>query len=178
MRTNEIKNEIDEIKRWEEQTKQEDLKYKTKNCTYDFQQYETIRSVGESIYTRKAGIVETEENQSNLLETLVKFNNRSRPKNKEHNDKKRDTYESAYALYEGPELTLNAFKNRIFLIKAIQGEGLKILTPKQMLQRLSIALAQVKLDSTSGNLLNEIRKIYILCIKQKKLLKKYITIKV
>ena len=37
MRTNEIKNETYEIKKWEEKIKQEGLKYKTKNCTYDFQ---------------------------------------------------------------------------------------------------------------------------------------------
>ena len=35
-------------------------------------------------------------------------------------------------------------------------EGLKILTPKQMLQRLPIALAQVKAGNTS---VNEIRQI-------------------
>ena len=40
-----------------------------------------------------------------------------------------------------------------------QGEGLKILTPKQMLQRLSIALAQVKAGNTFENLLNEIWQI-------------------
>ena len=41
---------------------------------------------------------------------------------------------------------------------------LKILSPKQMLQRLSIALAQVKASNTSENLLNEIRQvIYPLC---------------
>ena len=40
-----------------------------------------------------------------------------------------------------------------------------------MLKRLPIAFAQVKAGSTSGNLLNEIRKIiYNLCIEQKKLL--------
>ena len=39
MRTNEIKNEIDEIKKWEERIKQKDLKNKTKNCTNDFQKY-------------------------------------------------------------------------------------------------------------------------------------------
>ena len=44
--------------------------------------------------------------------------------------------------------------------KAIKGEGLKILTPKQMLQRLSIALAKVKADNNSENLLNEIRQIF------------------
>ena len=36
---------------------------------------------------------------------------------------------------------------------------LKILTPKQMLQRLSIALAQAKAGSNSESLLNKIRQI-------------------
>ena len=39
------------------------------------------------------------------------------------------------------------------------GQGLKILTTQQMLQRLIIALAQVKAGNTSGNLLNEIKQI-------------------
>ena len=38
-------------------------------------------------------------------------------------------------------------------------KGLKILTPKQILQRLPIALAQVKAGNNSKNLLNEIRQI-------------------
>ena len=38
-------------------------------------------------------------------------------------------------------------------------EGLKILASKQMLQRLPIALAQVKTGNTSENLMNEIRQI-------------------
>ena len=37
-----------------------------------------------------------------------------------------------------------------------KGKGLKILTPKQMLQRLTIALAQVKVGNNSEN---EIRQI-------------------
>ena len=39
------------------------------------------------------------------------------------------------------------------------GTGLKILTPKQMIQRLPIALAQVKAGNNSESLLNEIRQI-------------------
>ena len=31
MRTNKIKNEIDEIQKWEEKSKRKDLKYETKN---------------------------------------------------------------------------------------------------------------------------------------------------
>ena len=45
-----------------------------------------------------------------------------------------------------------------------------------MLQSLPKALAQVKAGNTSENLLNEIRKSYILFIEETKLLKKYITI--
>ena len=62
MRTNEIKNEIYEIKKieLEKKIKQENLKRKTKNYTHDFQQYETIQFFGESIYTGKINIDEAE----------------------------------------------------------------------------------------------------------------------
>ena len=40
-----------------------------------------------------------------------------------------------------------------------KGYGLKILTPKQLLQRLPIVLAQVKAGNDSENLLNKIRQI-------------------
>ena len=43
--------------------------------------------------------------------------------------------------------------------KICDHSNLKSLTPKQMLQKLPIALAQVKSGDTSENLLNEIRKI-------------------
>ena len=38
-----------------------------------------------------------------------------------------------------------------------EGTGLKILTPKQKLRRLPIALAQIKACNNSQKLLNEIR---------------------
>ena len=117
----------------------------------DFQQFETRRSFGDSIYTGKTNIDEPERNQRNLLENLVKFNNKSKPKNKEDKDKERNTFNSVNALYEGRGLTTNAFKSGIFPIKATKSEGVKILSPKQMLQRLPITLAQVKAGNTSEN---------------------------
>ena len=39
------------------------------------------------------------------------------------------------------------------------GEGLKMLTPNQMLKRLPIAFAQTKAGNNSESLLNEIRQI-------------------
>ena len=52
------------------------------------------------------------------------------------------------------------------------GTGLKILTPKQMLQRLPIALAQVKAGNNSESLLNEIRQIVYSLYQSKEITKK------
>ena len=52
------------------------------------------------------------------------------------------------------------------------GKGLKILTLKQMLQRLPIALAQVKAGNNSENLLNEIRQILYSLYQSKQITKK------
>ena len=60
----------------------------------------------------------------------------------------------------------------MFLIKATQGKGLKILPPKQMLQRLSIALAQIKVGQTSESLLNEMRQIIYSVFRAKEITKK------
>ena len=53
-----------------------------------------------------------------------------------------------------------------------EGTGLKILTSKQMLQRLPIALAQVKAGNNSENLLNEIRQIIYSLYQAKEIAKK------
>ena len=53
-----------------------------------------------------------------------------------------------------------------------EGTGLKILTPKQMLQRLTISLAQIKADNNSQSLLIEIRQIIYSLYQSKELTKK------
>ena len=50
--------------------------------------------------------------------------------------------------------------------------GFKILTPKQMLQRLPIALTQIKADNNSQSLLNEIRQIIYSLYQSKEITKK------
>ena len=52
------------------------------------------------------------------------------------------------------------------------GKGMKILSSKQILQRLPIVLAQVKADDTSDTLLNEIIKINYLLSPAKEITKK------
>ena len=53
-----------------------------------------------------------------------------------------------------------------------QGTGLKILTPKQMLQRLPIALAQIKAGNNSRTLLNENKQIVYFLYRSKQITKK------
>ena len=53
-----------------------------------------------------------------------------------------------------------------------KGTALKTLTPKQMLQRLPIALAQVKAGNNSESLLNEIRQIVYSLYQSKEITKK------
>ena len=63
-------------------------------------------------------------------------------------------------VFDFREKTINSFRDYFIFLsqakyKAKHGKGLKILTPKQMLQRLPIAIAQVKAGNTSENLLDE-----------------------
>ena len=83
--------------------------------------------------------------------------------------------------YLSREEVINFFKDYAKMIldvgyKAKQdetkGTGLKILTPKQMLQRLPIALAQVKAGNNSESLLNEIRQIVYSLYQSKQITKK------
>ena len=59
----------------------------------------------------------------------------------------------ATKFYDDYSLMMSEAKN-----EATKGTGLKILTLKQLLQRLSIAPAQVKAGNNSESLLNEIRQ--------------------
>ena len=92
---------------------------------------------------------------------------------------KENVEKSLYYFYTGRDMVLNAFRSKIFLIKS-KGSGilntnhskLKILTSKQMLKRLPIALVQVKAGNNSENLLNEIRQIIYSLYQSKEITKK------
>ena len=77
MRTNEIKNEIHKMEKWEELIKRKDLKYETNKYRFDFQQFETIRPFGDSFHNDKIIIKEAEKKQNNLFKNTLNFNNKS-----------------------------------------------------------------------------------------------------
>ena len=67
----------------------------------------------------------------------------------------------------------NMYKN-IYESKQVAGLKIRliILTPKQMLQRLAIALAEIQAGNNSESLLNEIRKIVYSLHQSKEITKK------
>ena len=102
------------------------------------------------------------EFKSNLIQTL-----KGRYKSEEQNN----ALESIKLLYESRKAVIESF-HRYFLIyseakhEAKYERGLKKFTSKQILQRLPIALAQVKTGYTPKYVLNEIRQIIFVSSKR------------
>ena len=98
---------------------------------------------------------------------------------KKKKQEKEIVFENLYNFFEGREEILDTFESKIFSIKC-KGVGIlnpnhskfKILTHKQMLQRLPISIAQVKAGNNSESLLNEIRQIGYSLYQSKRITKK------
>ena len=119
-----------------------------------------------SVYNGDITLEDAEEEQKSLKTRLSEIS-MGNPRNKSAEQKKtinniKNPYNSREKVVQMfNEYAKNMSKN---IYKSKQGKGLKILTPKQMLKRLPIALEQISAANNSESLLNEIRQIvYSLC---------------
>ena len=170
---------VDEIERIEEEERKADrskMVYKGSNETYDFRKFKTIRvfdnEITNNIINMSVNMANDEQGQ--LLKRINEFKSKTTPQNSESKKVKEDILNSARALLKGREMVFKAFESGIFLKpeELKQGTGLKILTPKEMVQRLPIALAQIKAGNNSETLLNEIRHIVYSLYQSKEIIKK------
>ena len=74
--------------------------------------------------------------QINLLIKIVDFNKRTQPRGSQEQQKEINLSKHINTLYDAKEVTLNAFKRRIFPLAPTESRGLKTSTPKQILWRL------------------------------------------
>ena len=109
----------------------------------------------------------------------MNFRKNTKPRRQEKKQEKETVLENLYNFFEGREKILDAFESKIFSTKSkvagflnLDRSKLKILTPKQMLQRLPIALAQVKAGNNSESLLNKIRETVNSLYQSKQITKK------
>ena len=114
-----------------------------------------------SIYIGDIALEDVEKEQIELKRDLGPIK-QGDPKDKSQERKK--TINNIKNLHNSREEVAHIFNDyaknmsrNIYDLK--QGTGLKILTPKQMLQRVPIALAQIKAGNNSKSLINEIRQI-------------------
>ena len=138
------------------------MAYKSTSKTYDFKNFKTIRAFGSEIRNNVIDMDTANVDQMNLTLYIKDFANTTKPRNPELKELKKDVLNSALALLEGRDMVYKEFESGIFLRseESLQeGEGLKTLTPNQMLKRLPIALAQIKTGNNSESLLNKTRQI-------------------
>ena len=126
-------------------------------------------------------------NQIKLFEVKNKQDNFFKKLNEVKIDKKntgqKGVINNLKTFYNSREEIINVFRDYIEMLSdanydakqnKTEGTRLKVLTPKQMLQRLSIALSKVKAGNNSESLLNKIGKIICSLYQSKQMTKKCI----
>ena len=153
------------------------LKFEYVGLTKDviFYEYKDSRELFNAIKNSQIKFSEAKNKQNEFLKKLneVKMGNKA--------IEQRETISNLEKFYKSREEVINFFRDYIEMLSdanydarknETEGKGLKILTPKQMLQRLPIALAQVKAGNNSESLLNEIRQIVYSLYQSKQITKK------
>ena len=178
LNNDEAKNELDKIKEVGKTIDRKNLVFRASESTYNFRNFGIVRTFGRDIYESKITLEEANIDQDNLLKDIRNFNNKTRSQNDNKVQGKKIVLKNLYKFFETREILVDGFDSKIFLIKS-KGLGLlnmdrsklKILTPKQMLQRLPIARAQVKAGNNSESLLNQIRQIVYSLYQSKEITK-------
>ena len=133
--------------------------YEGSNKTYDFRKFKTIRVFGNEVRNNIINMSMANDEQEQLSKHIREFKSKTKPHNLESKKVKEDVVNSAMTLLRGKEMVFKAFESGIFVKpeELKKGTELKLLTPKQTLQRFPIAIAQLKAGNNSESLLNEIR---------------------
>ena len=141
----------------------DDLIYRYKGNTADlkFNEFDNALDITDKIWNGKINLANVKNNQEKFksyLEEIKKGNKKYRSKEQKNIlyniEMLYNARNEAIKLDDDYSLMMSDAKYR-----ATEGTGRKILTPKQMLQRLPRALAQVKASNNWESLLNEIRQI-------------------
>ena len=141
--------------------------FKTSSITpINFIKFKGPFSISKEIRDSDKTLQEREEDQKKLKSSLGEITS-GNPKHK--GVYQLDTIESAKNLYDSRQKVIDLSNDNSRIKSEVNykpklneteqgGTGLKILTPKQLLQRLPVAFAQLKVGNNSEYLLNEISR--------------------
>ena len=148
-------------------------RYKSRTADAKFDKFDNALDILDKLRNGKTSLTDVKDNQAKFKSNLgeVKKTHKGRTKKQKdtlyNNEMVYKTRNEAIKFYDDYSSLMSEAK-----LKATKGTGLEILTPKQLLQRLLIALAQVKAGNNSENLLNEIRQIVYSLYLSKEITKK------
>ena len=154
-----------------------DLIYRYKGNTADakFNKYGNALNIISKMQDSEISLADVKNNQEKFKSYLGEI---KRGNSKKRSNKQKSTLYNIEMLYKARTEVIKFYDDYSSMMseakakaKTTKGTGLKILTPKQMLQRLPIALAQVKAGNNSESLLNEIRQIVYSLYQSKQITK-------
>ena len=145
-----------------------------KNNDVSFYEHRDSKQLFSSIKDNKIRFDDAIKKQHEFLNKLsnIRIGNK--------NQEQKDVINNLERFYISREEVINFFRDHGKMVldaaykskhNKTEGKGLKILTPKQMFQRLPIALAQVKAGNNSESSSNEIRQIIYSLYQSKKIAK-------
>ena len=166
---------LEEITDLDEKVNNDNLIYRYKGWTADakFEKFNNALDIIDKIRNSKTSLTDVKSNwakfKSNLTEVKKAYKNRAK--------EQKDTLYNTETLYKARNEAIEFYDNYSSMmseakLKATKRAILKLLTPKQMLQRLPITLAHVKAGNISKNLSNEIRQIVYSLYQSKEITKK------
>ena len=171
-----IYERLEKITDLDKKVNSDDLTYKGKFAGTKFDEFDNALSIINKIRDGKEDLAKVKKNQPEF-----KFDLGEIKKGAKKSKERKNTIYNIEMLYKARNEAIKFYDDYSLMMseaksKAKQNEtkgtGLKILTPKQMLQRLPIALAQIKAGNNSENLLNEIRQIIYSLYQSKEITKK------
>ena len=159
-----VDERLEEITNLDKKVNSDDLIYRYKGNTADekFHKFDNVFSLLDKTRTGKISLTGAKNDQVKFKFNLGEIIRRNSKKISK--EQKKNTLYNIKMLYKARNKAIKFLDDYSSMVseaktKATKGAGLRILTPKQILQRLQIALAQVKAGSNSESLLNEIRQI-------------------
>ena len=175
-----VKERFDEVKELTNKIKHDDLTYYFTGNTAR-KRFDDVNNVIELFLKIQSGEMKLEE--AKKLQNAFKWNLKEKLKGRHKSEEQKMTLENNKFLYESWEAVIKLFKDYSLVVSEAKYESnhgkeilsmlarvahigklfdysnLEILCPKQMLQRLPAAIAQVKVGNISQNLLSQIRQI-------------------
>ena len=150
----------------DERVNRDDLIYMYKGKVADkkFDEFDNALDIIKKIREGKKGLADVKNNQQDFKLYLDEIKKGAKKLKEQKNtlyniEMLNKARTEAIKLYDDYSLMMSEAKTKSKQNNITKETGLKIFTPKQTLQRLPIALAQVKVGNNSENLLNEIRQI-------------------